>query len=130
MFWSCPEESAISTNRFCSVFAQVLYEVGKEQSFQQNFWFDTDFVDAECFPGSRKWLYKVMKKKPTTVVKIMTPYRSQPVPMSKVFRSWELIPSEYVFLSNSQMSDKGPVSSMVWFGRSFWQTLHLEKNLY
>lgn len=97
----------------------MLYEVGKEQSFQQNFWFDTDFVDAECFPGSRKRLYKVMKKAPTTVVKIMTPYRSQPVPMSKVSRSWEFIPSEYVFLSNKQMSDKGPVSSTVWFGRSF-----------
>lgn len=62
-----------------------------------------------------------MKKTPTTVVEIMTPYLSQPVPMIKVFRSWEFIPSmfEYVFLSNSQMSDMGPVSILVWFGRSF-----------
>lgn len=94
-----------------------------------DFWFDTDFVDADCFPGSKKWLHEVMKKTPTTVVKIMTPYLSQPVLMTKVFRSWEFIPSENVFLSNSQMSDVGPVSTLVWFGRSFWQTLHLGKKI-
>lgn len=60
-----------------------------------------------------------MKKTPTTVVKIMTLYLSQPVPMTKVVGSWEFIPSEDVFLSNSQMSDMGPVSSLVWFARSF-----------
>lgn len=70
-----------------------------------------------------------MKKTPTTVVKIMTPYLSQAIPLIKIFGSWEFIPSEYVFLSNSKMSAMGPVSTLVWFGRSFRQTLHLGKKL-